>query len=85
MKTCPSHKKMYPSQEVAEEALMEAHTRFEYGKSSGPIAVYQCDDCGHYHFTSQGNVNEKLKRYLASDKIRLQKEANKWTDKFRKR
>jgi uncharacterized OB-fold protein len=85
MKTCPSHKKMYPSQEIAEEALMEAHTRFEYGKGSGPIAVYQCDDCGHYHFTSQGNMNEKLKKYLASDKIKLQKEANKWADKFRKR
>jgi uncharacterized OB-fold protein len=85
MKSCPSNKKMYPSREIAEEALIEAHTRFDYGKNRGPIAVYQCDDCGHYHFTSQGSMNEKLKNYLASDKIKLQKEANLWMDKFRKR
>jgi hypothetical protein len=85
MNSCPSNKKMYPSQEIAEEALIEAHTRFEYGKGSGPVAIYQCDDCGQFHFTSQGSVNEKLKNYLASGKIKLQKEANQWMDKFKKK
>lgn len=84
MKTCPSHKKIYPSIEVAEEALIEAHTRFEYAKNTGPISVYQCDDCGEFHFTSQGPMNEKLASYLTSGKIKLQKEANKWADKWKK-
>jgi hypothetical protein len=83
MKSCPSQKKMYPSQAIAEEALMEAHTRFEYGKGSGPVAIYQCDDCGHFHFTSQGAMNERLASYLSSGKIRLQKEANQWLSKFK--
>jgi hypothetical protein len=85
MKSCPSNKKMYPSLEIAEEALIEAHTRFEYGKGSGPIAIYQCDDCGQFHFTSQGTMNQKLKEYLASGKIKLLKEANQWMAKFKNR
>jgi hypothetical protein len=84
MKTCPSQKKMYPSKEIAEVALMESHTRFDYGKGRGPIAVYLCEDCGHFHFTSQGTMNEKLAKYLSSDQIKLQKAANQWIEKFKK-
>jgi hypothetical protein len=85
MKSCPSHKKMYPSQEVAEEALIEAHTRFEYGKSSGPVAIYQCDDCGQFHFTSQGKMNEKLSVLMRDGKLKRLKEIANWESKFRRR
>ncbi len=75
---------MYPSQEIAEDALIEAHTRFEYGKGSGPIAVYQCDDCGHFHFTSQGAVNERLSTLMKDGKLKRMREAANWENKFRR-
>jgi hypothetical protein len=85
MKTCPSQKRMYPTKEIAEDALIEAHTRFEYGKQGGPIAVYLCDDCGYFHFTSQGTPNKKLKDHIESGKLRTQKLAQQWESKIKKR
>jgi hypothetical protein len=76
---------MYSTVEMAEDALIEARTRFDYRSNSGPIAVYQCEDCGQFHLTSQGKMNEKLAMHLAEGKIQLQKEANRWLDKLKKR
>ena len=64
MKSCPSQKKMYPSESVAIDALIEARTHFEFKLNQGPVAVYLCDDCSHYHLTSQGNMNTRLAKYL---------------------
>ena len=76
---------MYSSFEMAEDALIDARTRFDFPPNSGPVSVYQCEDCGHFHLTSQGKVNDKLAKQLTEGKIRLQKEANKWLDKLKKR
>jgi hypothetical protein len=76
---------MYPSQEIAEDALIEAHTRFDYGKGSGPIAVYQCGDCGHFHFTSQGTMNEKLAALMKDGKLKRMKDVADWENKFKRR
>ena len=84
MKPCVTAKKMYPSQEIAEDALIEARTQFEYKENQGPIGVYQCEDCGYYHLTSKGKMNDRLATQLKDGKIKLQKEANRWTEKFRK-
>jgi len=85
MEKCVTHKKIYPTQEIAEEALIGAHTRFNYTSQGGPIAVYQCEDCGRYHLTSRGPMNQKLAEQLASGKIKLQKEADQWENKWRKK
>lgn len=82
---CTSNKKPYPTKEVAEDALIQAHTNFEYKSGSGPIAVYVCDDCGNYHLTSQGAMNEKLERLMKAGEIKRQKEANQWLYKIKKR
>ena len=82
---CISHKKTYPSPEIAEDALIEAHTHFDYRAASGPIAVYQCDDCGSYHLTSKGTMNTKLAEYIKTGKIHQQKEANRWLDKIKRK
>lgn len=82
---CVSNKKPYPSKEIAEDALIEAHTNFEYARGSGPIAVYLCEDCGYYHLTSHGQMNEKLASLLKDGKIQRQKEANQWLNKIKKR
>jgi len=83
VKTCPSHKRIYQTRDQAENALIEARAKFDHAPNSGPIAVYQCEDCGFYHLTSKGTMNEKLAKHLAEGKIDLQKEANRWLDKLK--
>ena len=85
MLKCPSNKKVYSSKEIAEEALIEAHTQFEYTRGSGPIAVYECEDCKYYHLTSQGPMNQKLEQLMKDGKIQRQKEANQWLNKIKRR
>ena len=76
---------MYASAEIAEDVLIEAWTRYDYNNSTGPISVYRCDDCGNFHLSSKGPMNEKLARALAEGKIRHQKEARKWEERFRRK
>lgn len=71
--------------EIAEDALIEARTTFEYGTHAGPVAVYQCEDCGHYHLTSKGTVNARLALYISEGMLRRQKEANQWMDKIKRK
>jgi ABC-type ATPase with predicted acetyltransferase domain len=85
MKTCPSKKKMYLSELLAEEALLEVRSTYHYGKGSAPIAVYRCEDCGCYHLTSKGIINAKLEKHIKEGKVSLQKEANYWLDKFKRK
>ena len=81
MPICSTRKKVYQTPEMAEDALLEAHVKF----NRGPIAVYKCEDCGYYHLTSHGQMNEKLASYIASGKIKQQKEANDWLDKLKRK
>jgi len=74
---------MYPSTNIAEDALIEARTNFDYATNNGPVGIYLCEDCGYYHLTSQGRMNERLAQQLAEGKIQKQKEANHWLDKFK--
>ncbi len=73
------------SYELAVDALIEAWTRFDYTHTTGPIAVYQCEDCGNYHLTSQGKINETLQKHITSGKIQRQKEADRWIEKLKNR
>lgn len=82
---CISHKKVFATQEMAEEALIDARSNFEYGNRTGPVAVYRCEDCGYFHLTSKGPTNPKLQEAIDSGKIKLQREANKWIDKLGRR
>ncbi|MFZ6011586.1 MAG: hypothetical protein ACOYXT_14680 [Bacteroidota bacterium] len=85
MVKCVTGKKAYPSQQIAEDVLIELWTLNHYTPSNGPIGIYHCDDCGQYHFTSQGKMNDKLAQYLADGRIERQREAEKWQQKFKKR
>lgn len=80
---CVTGKKVYLTQELAEEALIGAHTRFYYAKGQGPVAVYRCDDCGYFHLTSQGPLNTQLAQYIKNGKMNKQKEADKWLRKLK--
>jgi hypothetical protein len=85
MVKCVSNKKAYPTKEIAEDALIETHMQFEFRSGAGPIAVYLCEDCGSYHFTSRGPMNSKLEQMGKEGKIKRQREANAWLDKLKKR
>lgn len=85
MSGCISGKRMYSTREIAEDALIETHTRFDFAADTGPVAVYQCDDCGQFHLTSRGPMSEKLSQALAEGKIQRQKEADRWLDKLKKK
>jgi hypothetical protein len=85
MPTCTTHKRCHPTYDLAEEALIGAHIAYNYGKGSRPVNVYQCDQCGQYHLTSQGEVNARLQKMLDEGEIQKQKEANWWEGKFKGR
>jgi hypothetical protein len=82
---CPSNKVVYYSKDLAEDALIDAWGRNNYSTNSrAPITLYQCDDCGNFHFTSQGEMNERLKEQIQSGKIKKQQEANYWMGKLKR-
>ncbi len=83
--TCSSHKKVYLTLQLAEDALLDSHQRFHYRGNAGPVGVYQCPDCGFFHFTSKGEMNSKLKALLSGTKIALHKEAHYWEGKIKKK
>jgi hypothetical protein len=83
MKKCPTGKRLYHSEQLAEDALIEAHIHFDYRAGGGPLTVYQCDECGEYHLTSRGVMNARLAQQMANGTIQKQKEASRWQGKFK--
>lgn len=85
MSTCESKKKMYPTESVAEDALISAWTKYDYNDKQGPVGIYRCDMCGAYHFTSGGQMNPRLAQYISSGKIKRDAEAERWINKLKKK
>ncbi len=81
MPTCHTHKRSYPTQEMAEDALVEARIRFVHNSAAG---VYQCDECGEWHLTSQGEMNPRLKKLLDDGTLKKEREAFNWERKLKK-
>ena len=82
MLTCRTGKRVYQTESLAEEALIDAHSRNQFA-GTGPIAVYHCEECGYYHFTSKGPINKRLAEQIASGKIKLQQQASEWLQKWK--
>jgi hypothetical protein len=80
---CVTQKKIYHTEEPAEEALLGAHIRFDYAPGHGPISIYRCDDCGYFHLTSRGPMSTSLALQLKRGKIDRQKEADAWEKKLK--
>jgi hypothetical protein len=85
MNRCISGKRAFQSYENAVEALIAARTKFNYRDGNGPISVYLCEDCGFYHLTSQGPMNESLKKCLADGSIDRQKQAEHWEQRLKRK
>jgi hypothetical protein len=75
---------MYPTDAIAEEALLAAWATYTYRTGDGPVAVYRCDDCGSYHLTSKGPMNQRLAQALASGDISRQKDSDAWMNKIKR-
>jgi ABC-type ATPase with predicted acetyltransferase domain len=84
MKPCSSGKKIYVQEAIAEDMLIELWSKNDYAPNQGPVAIYKCDDCGYYHHTSKGPINPKLSELLQNGTINRMREANRWSDKFKK-
>ncbi|MBM3178475.1 MAG: hypothetical protein FJZ78_10770 [Bacteroidetes bacterium] len=82
-KGCPSGKKLFESESLALEALYDVWSRTEFQKGEGPISVYTCEDCGHFHFTSKGTFHPKLEEFLKENNLRISREAERWIRKMR--
>jgi hypothetical protein len=82
---CPTRKKMYSTEAVAEEALISAWITYQYKGGNGPIGVYLCEECGSYHLTSKGAMNTKLEEYIALGKIERGADVEAWLDKIRRK
>ena len=85
MRSCPSGKITYSSIAMAEDALIDLWSKGEYTSGNGPVAIYRCDDCGLYHFTSKGPMNEALAKAISSGYIKKQREAYQWEQKLKRR
>lgn len=83
MSECISKKVRYPAEREAEEALIAAWVKFNNNHGGGPVAVYRCDDCGDYHLTSKGEMNDRLKKMIDDKKIERLREASHWESKLK--
>jgi hypothetical protein len=83
MNHCPSGKRFFTTLTQAEDALLEAHIVYEYKSGQGPVAVYKCEDCGYYHFTSRGPMNERLQQAFQSGQLQVWQRAQKWNQKLK--
>jgi len=85
VKRCPTGKSLYLSLSLAEDALIDAWTRNNFTPGNGPVNIYQCDDCGNFHFTSKGIMNVRLKTELDNGTIARNRRAFELESKLRKR
>ncbi|MEQ8553482.1 MAG: hypothetical protein RLO17_17205 [Cyclobacteriaceae bacterium] len=83
MERCSTGKKIYYSLHDAEEALIDAWGRNHYRAGGGPISIYECHDCGHFHWTSREPMNERLKKALEDGSISNAQQANDWWHKLK--
>lgn len=82
---CSSGKNIYYTEQLALDALIDANVQFDFGNRTGPIAFYRCDDCGQFHLTSKGQMNDKLKQMMHDGILAKMKRAADWDKKFKKR
>lgn len=85
MNTCRTGKRVFVTEQLAEEALIAAHGFYSYAKGKGPVGVYACEECGHFHLTSKGEVNPRLAAALKSGDLRREQQASQWLHKVKKR
>jgi len=85
MNKCNSGKRIFQTQEDAVAALLAARTKFDYREGNGPVSVYRCDECGFFHLTSKGPMNDTLKKSLSDGSIDRKREADDWEGRLKRK
>ena len=67
--SCITGKMQYLSHGLAEDALIDQHVRKRFVQGQGPVNVYECEFCGHWHLTSKGEMNERLQEEMDSGEL----------------
>ncbi len=80
---CVTGKTCFDSMEIAEEALIQNRIRNYHVDGMGPINVYQCENCGSWHFTSKGEPSKLLSLKETKERIRKGGEAYYWERKLK--
>lgn len=78
MNNCISGKRVFYSEDLAREALIQHHIVNDYTHTMGPINVYLCEDCGNWHFTSKGEKNELFDDEEMVEYIKRERRAWQW-------
>lgn len=78
MKKCITGKRIFHSEELAKEALIQHHIINDYKHTTGPINVYSCQECGNWHFTSKGERNEIFEDEAMVEYIKRERRAWHW-------
>ncbi len=82
---CPVTRKVsFISKSLAEEALFSHHARQFHLNHTGPINVYQCDECGDWHFTSKGDPHPDLFSDDVQSRLKKEREATHWERRLRR-
>lgn len=81
--SCSTGKSSFDSQELATEALIQNHIRFNHHSGQGPLNVYKCERCDQWHFTSRQPISEVLLDADTQARIRKEKQALEWEQKLR--
>ncbi|MEM6831684.1 MAG: hypothetical protein AAGA66_09710 [Bacteroidota bacterium] len=79
---CVTGKIGYRTEELAKEALIQNHIRRSHRDGSGPINVYQCNECGEWHFTSKGDTADFLTDKEVMERIKREQRALDWEGRF---
>jgi hypothetical protein len=85
MTKCASGKRIFQTRSLAEDALIDSWIRNNHCVGNGPVDVYQCDDCGNFHFTSKGAMNARLKIELDNGELAKQRRAYDLESKLKRR
>ena len=83
MDKCVSGKRIYASEDVALEALIQHHIINNYRANEGPINVYECQDCTNWHFTSKGKKHSAFDDPDILRTIEREKRAHNWERGFK--
>ncbi len=78
MSGCSSGKRKFETESLAIEALIQNHIVNNYRGNEGPVNVYQCPDCGSWHFTSKGEKHPLLEDEKTLQIIAKERRAFNW-------
>ncbi len=80
MNVCPSRKIIYYNEQEAKEALIKLHVKYQ---NSSTRTFYKCSQCGYFHLTSSGEIDDTLKQAQQTGRIDQLSEADYWIRKLR--